>query len=240
MPGMMEEPGSFSGMVISPSPSRGPEARKRMSLAIFIRSAARAFRAPWANTSSSLEVRAWNLLGAVTKSFPVSRESAWATPTSKPLGAFSPVPTAVPPRASSFKGGREARSSCRSRSRLVRQPEISWEKVMGVASCKWVRPDFTIPAFSPSSRAKAAISSSMAGITCSSKASTAAMCMAVGKVSLEDWDIFTSSLGWSSFFPAMALPRLAMTSLAFMLDWVPEPVCQTTRGKWSLSSPEIT
>ena len=36
------------------------------------------------------------------------------------------------------------------------------------------------------------------------------------------------------------MARLAMTSLAFMLDWVPEPVCQTTRGKWSLSAPEIT
>ena len=31
------------------------------------------------------------------------------------------------------------------------------------------------------------------------------------------------------------MARLEMTSLAFMLDWVPEPVCQTTRGKWSRS-----
>jgi hypothetical protein len=33
---------------------------------------------------------------------------------------------------------------------------------------------------------------------------------------------------------------LEMTSLAFMLDWVPEPVCQTTRGKWSTSLSEAT
>ena len=51
LPGMMEEPGSFSGMNISPRPSRGPEASQRMSLAIFIRSAARAFRATWEKTS---------------------------------------------------------------------------------------------------------------------------------------------------------------------------------------------
>ena len=71
-------------------------------------------------------------------------------------------------------------------------------------------------------------------------ARTAAMCMAVGKVSLEDWDILMSSLGCSRRFPARAFPRPAMTSLAFMLDWVPEPVCQTTRGKLSPSAPEIT
>ena len=70
--------------------------------------------------------------------------------------------------------------------------------------------------------------------------STAAMCMAVGKVSLEDWDMLISSLGWSSFSPAISLPRLAMTSLAFMLDCVPLPVCHTTSGKWSLSLPAIT
>ena len=65
------------------------------------------------------------------------------------------------------------------------------------------------------------------------------MCMAVGKVSLDDWDMFTSSLGWSSGFPARALPRLATTSLAFMLVWVPDPVCQTTSGKWSFSFPSM-
>ena len=170
LPGMMEEPGSFSGMVISPRPSLGPEASQRMSLAIFIRSAARAFRAPWAKTSSDLEVRAWNLLGAVTKFLPVSSDSAAATAVSKPLGAFRPVPTAVPPRASSFSPGRAAFNSCTSFSRLLRQPEISWEKEMGVASCRWVRPDLTMPSFSLSRPRKAAISSSVAGITRSSRA----------------------------------------------------------------------
>ena len=31
-----------------------------------------------------------------------------------------------------------------------------------------------------------------------------------------------------------------MTSLTFMLVWVPDPVCQTTSGKWSSSPPEAT
>jgi hypothetical protein len=33
-PGMIEEPGSFSGMINSPIPERGPEANIRMSFAI--------------------------------------------------------------------------------------------------------------------------------------------------------------------------------------------------------------
>ena len=64
-------------------------------------------------------------------------------------------------------------------------------------------------------------------------AMTAAMCIAVGKVSLEDWLMLMSSFGCSSFLPAISLPRLAMTSFAFMFDCVPQPVCQTTSGKCS-------
>ena len=40
-------------------------------------------------------VRAWNLLGAVRKSFPVSPATASATFSSNPAGALSPVPTAA-------------------------------------------------------------------------------------------------------------------------------------------------
>ena len=35
LPGMIDEPGSFSGIVISPIPQRGPEARWRTSFAIY-------------------------------------------------------------------------------------------------------------------------------------------------------------------------------------------------------------
>ena len=103
LPGMMDEPGSFSGMRISPRPSRGPDASQRTSFAIFIRSAASALSAPCAKATSSLLESAWNLLGAVMKSLPVSSETFLATSTSKPLGAFRPVPTAVPPSASCLR-----------------------------------------------------------------------------------------------------------------------------------------
>jgi hypothetical protein len=36
------------------------------------------------------------------------------------------------------------------------------------------------------------------------------------------------------------MARLAMTSLAFMFDWVPDPVCHTKSGKWSSRRPSMT
>ena len=111
---------------------------------------------------------------------------------------------------------------------------------MGVASCRWVRPVLTTPSFSASRRLNVAISASISGKRLSSIAVTAAMCIAVGNVSLDDWDMFTWSLGWHSFSPSISLARLAMTSLAFMLDWVPLPVCHTTSGKWSFRLPDMT
>ena len=79
-------------------------------------------------------------------------------------------------------------------------------------------------------------SSRTAGSSRSFTERAAAMCMAVGNVSFEDCDMFTSSLGWMGVLdpmspPASSMPRLAMTSLAFMLDWVPDPVCHTNSGK---------
>ena len=63
----MDEPGSFSGMLSSPRPQRGPEASQRTSLAILFRLAASVFSAPEANTSASRAAKASNLLGAVIK-----------------------------------------------------------------------------------------------------------------------------------------------------------------------------
>ena len=69
--------------------------------------------------------------------------------------------------------------------------------------------------------------------------------MAVGKVSFDDWDMLTSSLGWIGTLdpitpPAISMARLEITSLAFMLLWVPLPVCQTLNGNWSSSFPSET
>ena len=86
LPGMIELPGSLAGIVISPSPQRGPEASQRMSLAIFMRSAASALSPPCAKTSASFEVRAWNLLGALIKVVQVSRLISSAQISAKPAG----------------------------------------------------------------------------------------------------------------------------------------------------------
>ena len=158
-------------------------------------SQARALIAPWENTISSLDVREWNLFGALTNGYPVSFAVFSATREAKPSGALSPVPTAVPPRASSQSGSRDFSRSSTSLSRLDLQPEISCAKVMGVASCRCVLPHLTASAFSPSSFLNVAINVSAAGISFSFTEITAAMCIAVGKVSFELWLIFTSSFG---------------------------------------------
>ena len=72
-----------------------------------------------------------------------------------------------------------------------------------------------------------------------------ATCIAVGNVSLLDCPRFTWSFGCTgdlepSSPPASSIARFEITSLAFMLVCVPEPVCHTTRGKWSSSSPATT
>ena len=66
LPGMIELPGSFSGIASSPMPQRGPEASQRTSLAIFMSEAASVLSAPCAKTSASWPASASNLLGAVT------------------------------------------------------------------------------------------------------------------------------------------------------------------------------
>ena len=57
------------------------------------------------------------------------------------------------------------------------------------------------------------------------------------KIAHSAWDLLTSSLGWTGDLvptspPRRRFARLEITSLVFMFDWVPEPVCQITKGKW--------
>ena len=101
---MIELPGSFSGIDSSPA-QRGPLASQRTSFAIFIRPAATVFSAPCANTSASAAAITSNLLGAVTNGSFASRPISSATRTANSGCAFSPVPTAVPPSASSYRCG---------------------------------------------------------------------------------------------------------------------------------------
>ncbi len=55
------------------------------------------------------------------------------------------------------------------------------------------------------------------------------------------WHMLTSSLGWMGRPPpASCAERLAITSLAFMLVDVPEPVWKTSIGKSASHLPSIT
>ena len=74
--------------------------------------------------------------------------------------------------------------------------------------------------------------------------SNAARWMDVGITSLEDWPMFTWSLGWTSLEPRSPpkiwLARLAMTSLALVLVEVPDPVWKMSRTKCSSNPPSMT
>ena len=244
LPGMMEEPGSFSGISSSPMPLRGPEAYQRTSFAIFMSASARTRSAPDTRTRASWAPSAAKRLSACLKAIPVSSEIFSAVSSPNFGCAFRPVPTAVPPMASSR--ARESAYSMPSRAKSIcaTHPEMTWPRRIGVASCRWVRPTMMTSSNSFAFPSRVSRSWRTRGyMSCSSE--TTAMCMAVGKVSFEDWPRFTWSLGWTGFLepsapPASSMARLEMTSLAFMFDWVPEPVWKTTRGKWSSSLPEIT
>ena len=99
LPGMIEEPGSFSGRISSPKPARGPQAARRMSSAIFISETASARRAPDSRTSASCAPCAAKRFGAGTNGRPVRRAISAIAASAKPGGALTPVPTAVPPSA---------------------------------------------------------------------------------------------------------------------------------------------
>ena len=75
--------------------------------------------------------------------------------------------------------------------------------------------------------ANARSSRSSAGSSEFVASSSAARCTALGNTSLDDWPMFTWSFGCAAS-PA----RVAITSLAFMFDDVPEPVWKTSIGNW--------
>src|SRR5213082_661246 len=92
LPGMIDEPGSFAGRINSPRPQRGPDASKRMSLAIFISEPPSVLRAPLAKTNSSLDDRAANLFGCERNGNPVNSAIFAAIRGPKSWGALMPVP----------------------------------------------------------------------------------------------------------------------------------------------------
>jgi hypothetical protein len=71
--GMIDEPGSFSGIASPANPARGPHDISRISLAILYSDTANVRRVPDSWTSASWAPWTVNLLGAVTNGRPVRR-----------------------------------------------------------------------------------------------------------------------------------------------------------------------
>ena len=63
--------------------------------------------------------------------------------------------------------------------------------------------------------------------------------MEEGNTSLEDWEALTWSLGWIAR-PEAWEAIVAMTSLAFMFEEVPDPVWKMSIGNWSSCAPAMT
>jgi hypothetical protein len=244
LPGMIEDPGWSDGRRSSPSPARGPLASRRTSSAIFASDAAIVLSAPLASSAASRAPWASKWSRASTNSSAVSDETVAITRAANPGGALSPVPTAVPPSASSRRPSLARRARAIPARSCAAQPPNSWPTVIGVASWRWVRPSFTTSANSRALRSSAPASSSSAGTRSRSIASRAATCNALGITSLEDWARFTSSLGWTCIdpraCPSSSLARFAITSFAFMFVDVPEPVWNTSTTKSASRSPRIT
>src|SRR5713226_9537842 len=102
----------------------------------------------------------------------------------------------------------------------------------------WVRPIFTMSSHCLALASIESCSALTDGISRLIVSTAEAMYIADGKVSLDDWDMLTWSLGCTGFLePSGVLPswqqRLEITSLTFMLNWVPEPVIQTCSGNMS-------
>jgi hypothetical protein len=191
LPGMIEDPGSLDGKISSWIPVRGPDPSQRRSLAILNKLTAAAFRPACARTIRSSVPWAVNLFAAVTYATPVIFAICAATSSPKPAGAFSPVPTAVPPIASCSRPSVACPTSAIASSRAPAYPDHSWPTVSGTASSRWVRPILTTSAHCFDLASMASRSRFSAGIVWPVAIVYAAMCMAVGNVSLDDCPMFT-------------------------------------------------
>jgi hypothetical protein len=71
LPGIIDDPGSFSGKIYSPNPHLGPHPSSLISFAILFKEQANTFSAPEKSTIASFDYNASNLFGAVTNLYPV-------------------------------------------------------------------------------------------------------------------------------------------------------------------------
>ena len=140
LPGIIELPGATAGRLISPKPALGPEAKRRISRAIFQTRVARACTCAWAMTRPSVAIMPSKRSSSVSMGLPHTSLKCCAMTCRKPGRQLIPVPTAVPPKHDLFQC---SRSSFR---RLTRRPVAwanapnSWPSVSGTASCRHVLP----------------------------------------------------------------------------------------------------
>ena len=144
-------------------------------------------------TRASLAVRAWNLLGAGREGHAGQRrDGCGAASRQSPAGALSPVPTAVPPRASSLqrRQGRPRSMPAPSSSMLAPAADLLREGRWARRPADGCGRILTMPGvllLQPCRRCRRARSSGRAAAAPAAPC-TPAMCRAVGKVSLELWE----------------------------------------------------
>jgi hypothetical protein len=112
-------------------------------------------------------------------------------------------------------------------------------RVIGVASMRCVRPDFTTPANSPAFASSDSASTVRLGTSSLMRAPVAAMWIDDGKVSFDDCEALTWSFGWI-FSPDARDASVATTSLVFMFELVPDPVWKTSIGNSPSCVPAMT
>ena len=192
LPGMIELPGSFSGIEISPRPLRGPEAIQRTSLAIFISEAASVLSAPCANKQGVVSRERLELVGGRDER--IAREPGQ-------LGghAHGELGVCVQARAD----GRAAQGQlAQMRDRLFDMLEPVVEKLDPARNLLAERQRSRVHQVRPADlddvpkrRGLLAPASSRStpteGISRPRRAVTAATCIAVGKTSFDDWPMLT-------------------------------------------------
>ena len=244
-PGIIDEPGSFTGRINSLYPALGPEPKYLMSFAIFIRHTAAVFNVPEKFTIASWAANAANLFFAGLKFIFVILLISLQIFLSKFFLVFIPVPTAVPPCAKKFISFNACLILIIVSSNCDWYPENSCPSVKGVASWRCVLPTFIIFLNFETFFFNSLFNKSNDGNNLFFDSNTIAMCIALGNTSLVDWDLFTWSFGCTGFFdPSLPfkiwIALFAITSLTFILVWVPDPVCQTFKGKCWFNLPFIT
>ena len=150
-----------------------------------------------------------------------------------------PVPTAVPPCGS--RRMRLSASSMRSIAEPIcaAQPDSSWPKVIGIASIRWVRPVLAVFFSSRARRSMVFFRCFSAGSSSSARHQRGADVDRGGDHvvgALPVIDVIVRDAPCAPPWPA----RCAITSLAFMLVLVPEPVWNTSIGNWSSNWPSAT